>query len=127
MMRSRKTGSARTNAASGAIRTLTSMCSCCRRNRSTDSATVSARSTVCGRARSEPAWILDMSSRLAISAFSRSVSASIASRASRRSSAVVPGTSSSRSVTDALIAASGLRRSCDTAASSERRTLSVCR
>ena len=127
MIRSRKTGSARTSVASGAIRTLTAMCSCWRRNRSTDSVTVSARSSVCGRARSEPAWILDMSSRLAIRAFNRSVSPSIASSASRRSTAVVPGASSSRSVTDALIAASGLRRSCETAASSERRTLSVCR
>ena len=43
-------------------------------------------------------------------------------------SAVVRSTSgSSRSVTDALIAARGLRRSCETAASMLRRAVSVCR
>ncbi len=90
-IRSRNTGSAATSAGLRRDPHVDVDVLCWRRSRSTDSATVSARSTVWGRARSEPASILDMSSRLAIRAFSRSVSPSIASSASRRSTAVVPG------------------------------------
>ena len=56
-----------------------------------------------------------MSSRLPTSAFRRSVSSAIVSRNSRRASGVQSTSSWSRLVTDALIPASGVRRSCETA------------
>ena len=63
-----------------------------------------------------------MSSRLPTSALSRSLSSSIVSRNSVVASSVHSTSRCSRLVTDALIDASGVRRSCDTAASSAVRS-----
>ena len=63
-----------------------------------------------------------MSSRLPTRWSSRSVSSSIVSRNSRVASGVQSTSRCSRLVTDALIDASGVRRSCDTAASSAVRS-----
>ena len=63
-----------------------------------------------------------MSSRFPTSELRRSLSSSIVSRNSRVASGVQSTSRCSRLVTDALIDASGVRRSCDTAASSAVRS-----
>ena len=69
-----------------------------------------------------PTWSRLMSSRLPMSALSRSVSSSIVSRNSWRASGVQSTSRCSRLVTDALTAEIGVRRSWETAASSAARS-----